>query len=150
ASWGLASPALIACLVLAAILLALFIHRETRAKSPLLDLSLFRNGAFAAGNVAGLLSYAILFGVFFLLPFAFERIYGVSALEAGLRLAVIPIMLGCLAPVSGLLSDRIGPRWLTTGGMAVTSPGLVLLLLALDGSAGSQWLVTLALAVFGL
>lgn len=149
ASWGL-SPALVICLLLAAILLALFIHRETRAKSPLLDLRLFRNSAFAAGNIAGLLSYGILFGVFFLLPFAFERIYGLTSLGAGLRLAVIPVMLGCLAPVSGFLSDRFGPRWLTTGGMLVSFAGLALLLIALDGSTESLWLVTLALAVFGL
>jgi EmrB/QacA subfamily drug resistance transporter len=150
ASWGIASPALIGCLALGVLLLAGFIRRELRAASPLLDLSLFRDRAFSAGNLAGLLSYGILFGVFFLLPFAFERIYGASALEAGLRLAVIPVMLGCLAPLSGLLSDRLGPRWLTVGGMLVTFAALALLFLSLDGSPGRLWLVTLALAIFGL
>jgi EmrB/QacA subfamily drug resistance transporter len=150
ASWGLASPALIGCLALGTLLLAAFIRRELRIASPLLDLSLFRDRAFSAGNLAGLLSYGILFGVFFLLPFAFERIYAASALEAGLRLAVIPVMLGCLAPVSGWLSDRLGPRWLTVGGMLVTSAALALLFVTLDGSPGRLWLVTLALAIFGL
>lgn len=150
ASWGPTSPALIGCLILAVALLAGFIWRELKAKSPLLDLSLFGDRAFSAGNVAGLLSYGILFGMFFLLPFAFERIYGLSSLEAGLRLTVIPIMIGCLAPVSGWLSDRIGARVLTVGGMLITCLGLLLLLASLDGSPGMIWLVTLALAVFGI
>src|SRR5262249_15097836 len=150
ASWGLTSPMLIGCLILAVVLLAGFIWRELRAKSPLLDLSLFGDRAFSAGNVSGLLSYGILFGMFFVLPFSFERIYGLSSLEAGLRLTVIQIMIGCLAPVSGLLSDRIGPRVLTVGGMLVTFLGLALLLVSLDGSPGMIWLVTVALAIFGI
>jgi len=133
ARWGLASPALIACLLLALGCLAGFIWRELKSKSPLLDLSLFRDLGFSAGNLAGLLTSATLFGVFFLLPFAFERIYRLSALEAGLRLTVIPIMIGCLAPVSGRLSDRLGSRALTVGGMAMILAGLLLLLAALDG-----------------
>jgi EmrB/QacA subfamily drug resistance transporter len=150
ASWGLASPALIFCLLLAAGFLAGFIWRELKAESPLLDLSLFRDLSFSAGNLAGLLAFGTLFGVFFLLPFAFERIYRLSSLEAGLRLTVIPIMIGCLAPLSGRLSDRLGPRALTVGGMVAILAGLLLLLAALDGSPDMLWLVTLALAVFGI
>jgi nitrate/nitrite transporter NarK len=150
ARWGLASPALIACLLLAVGLLAGFIWRELKSESPLLDLSLFRDLGFSAGNLAGLLASGTLFGVFFLLPFAFERIYRLSSLEAGLRLTVIPIMIGCFAPAGGRLSDRLGPRALTVGGMLAILVGLLLLLAALDGSQDMLWLVTLALAVFGV
>ena len=150
ARWGLASPALIGCLLLAVGLLAGFIWRELKSDSPLLDLSLFRDLGFSAGNLAGLLASGTLFGMFFLLPVAFERIYRLSSLEAGFRLTVIPIMIGCLAPVSGRLSDRLGPRALTVGGMAMILAGLLLLLAALDGSPDMLWLVTLALAVFGI
>lgn len=149
-AWGLESPALIGCVLLAALFLIGFIARETHSRSPLLDLRLFRHRAFAAGNLAGLLSYAILFGVFFLLPFVFERSYGYSSLGAGLCLAVIPVVLGSIAPFSGGLSDRLGARWLTVGGMLATTAGLGLLLLTLDGSRDGLWLVLLALGIFGL
>ncbi len=149
-SWGITSPALIGCMVLAAALLACFVWLEVHERSPLLDISLFRNLAFSSGHVAGLLSYAVLFGIFFLLPFVFERSYGASSLGAGLRLSVIPVVLGCIAPLSGALSDRLGPRWLSVGGMLVTFTGLALLLLTLDGSVNRLWLVTIALGVFGL
>src|SRR6202050_30645 len=46
-----------------------------------------------------------------------ERGYGDSALTAGLRLTVIPVALGLVAPVSGALYDRLGPRFLTVLGM---------------------------------
>jgi len=149
-SWGITSPALIGCVILAAALLACFIRLEIHQRSPLLDISLFHNHAFSAGNVAGLLSYAVLFGMFFILPFVFERSYGASSLDAGLRLMVIPVMIGCIAPLSGALSDRLGPQWLTVGGMLVTFTGLALLLLVLDGSVNRLWLVSIALGVFGL
>src|SRR5207245_1613319 len=112
-------------------------------RGPLLDIRLFRHRAFGAGNVAGLLSYAILFGVFFLLPFAFERIYRESSLGAGLRLAVIPVVLGCVAPLSGGLSDRLGSRLLslsrsfgTTVGIALAATVLSRQLASLTGRSG--------------
>ena len=58
-SWLLIGP----ILVFLALLIG-FVRREQRTESPLLDLSLFRNSVFVAGNAAGLLSYAILFGAF--------------------------------------------------------------------------------------
>ena len=136
--------------MLAAALLTYFVWLEVHERSPLLDVSLFRHFAFSAGNLAGLLSYAVLFGMFFLLPFVFERSYGATSLGAGLRLSVIPVALGCMAQLSGGLSDRLGPRWLTVGSMLVTFMGLALLFPTLDGSANRLWLVTVALVVFGL
>ena len=74
-AWGVTSPTLIGCAVLAVILLMLFVHCERRAEAPLIDFTLFRRSAFLTGNIAGLLSYAALFGLFFLMPFVFVRVY---------------------------------------------------------------------------
>ena len=58
------------------ILLMLFVHCERRAERAADRLSaLFRRSAFLTGNIAGLLSYAALFGLFFLMPFVFVRVY---------------------------------------------------------------------------
>ncbi len=56
------------------------------------------------------MSYALLFGVMLLMPFVFERAYLDDPLAAGLRLSIIPIAISLLAPVSGILYDRLGPR----------------------------------------
>jgi hypothetical protein len=65
--------------------------------------------AFWAGNLARLLSYVMLFGMFFLMPFVFERALDEGALLAGLQLMVIPLALG-MAPVSGALYDLCVPK----------------------------------------
>src|SRR5947208_11830567 len=53
-AWGMTSPMFVGCLVLAVILSILFVRSEKRAPFPLVDLTLFRQSAFTAGNIAGL------------------------------------------------------------------------------------------------
>ena len=59
-------------------------------------------------------------------------------------------MLGLLAPVGGMLYDRLGARTPTCVGMLICIAGLATLYFFLDGSAANLWLVTLALAVVGV
>ena len=145
---GFLSPLLIGPLLVGLLLLIGFVRREQRTISPLIDLGLFRNAVFVAGNVAGLLSYATLFGAFFVLPFVLEQAYGDSSFTAGLRLTVIPAALGLVAPLSGALYDRLGARFLTVSGMVAALAGLLALSFALD--AGRLTLATAALALFGI
>lgn len=147
--WGLTSPLLIGTSVLAVLLMALFVTVERRSKMPLVDLSLFRSPAFASRNVAGLFVYAALFGMFLLMPFVFVRGYHDGWLEAGLRLSIIPVALGIAAPLSGALSDRLGPRVPTVAGMVACVVGLALLFVALDETRHDVLLIMVALAVFG-
>ncbi|HEY7661816.1 MAG TPA: DHA2 family efflux MFS transporter permease subunit [Xanthobacteraceae bacterium] len=149
-AWGAASPALFGCALLAAIALALFIRAERRAAAPLIDLSLFRRSAFSAGNVAGLLAYAALFGLFFLMPFTLVRVYRDTIFAAGMRLSIVPVMLGMVAPLAGALYDRLGARLLTGSGMLICVAASVLLYVGMDGAPGSLPLVMLALAIFGV
>lgn len=148
--WGIGSPTLLAGVLIGAVLLFMFVRTERRAATPLLDLALFRSGAFAAGNAANLLAYAMLFGLFFLMPFVFIRVYRESALAAGFRLSIVPVMLGLTAPFSGALSDHLGARLLSTCGMLVCIGALALLYLSLDGTAGNMPAVMLALAAAGV
>ena len=124
---------IIGCALLGVILLTLFVRTERRAEAPLVDLKLFRKDAFVTGNVAGLLSYAALFGVMFLMPFIFVRAYGDSALAAGLRLSIVPVVLGVIAPIGGVLYDRFGSRIVTAAGMLICVAGLALLFAAWTG-----------------
>jgi EmrB/QacA subfamily drug resistance transporter len=149
-AWGMTSPALLGCALLSVVLLALFVRAEQRAAAPLIDLTLFRSGAFSAGNSAGLLSYAALFGLFFLMPFVFVRVYQDSILAAGLRLSIVPVMLGMVAPVGGALYDRFGARVLTASGMLICAGALALLFAVMDGTPESLLPVMLALALFGV
>jgi predicted MFS family arabinose efflux permease len=144
------SPALIGCVLLAIVFLTLFVRAERRAKEPLIDLQLFRISDFLWGNIANFFTYAALFGVFFLIPFTLVRVYQDSAFMAGLRLSIIPVMLGLLAPVGGVLYDRFGARAATASGMLICTAGLALLYVYLDGTAANLPLVMLALALVGI
>ena len=149
-AWGATSPAFIAAAVVGVVLLVLFVRTETRTQSPLLDPRLFRTPAFALANAGSLMSYALLFGIMLLMPFVFERAYLDDPLAAGLRLAIIPIAISLLAPVSGMLYDRLGPRVPTLAGMAVCIGGLALLYVALEEARDGLPMVMAALAVFGV
>ncbi len=149
-SWGLTSPGVIGNAAAGVILLVALIVWERRSPDPLIPLGLFKKWSFASGNLVSLLANVILFGLFFLMPFAFERVFKESAFSAGLRLSTIPMALGLMAPISGALSDRIGSRVLCTSGMLIVFCSLLLLALQLGADTPSLIIVTLSLVGVGI
>ncbi len=131
-SWGWTSPGFALTVVLACFCLVTFWIAESRSASPLIDPALLRVRSFSLGLLAGLLSYAVLFGTLFLMPFYLERILGQTAAQTGLLLTPIPIALGLLAPISGTLADRSGPVAPTVAGMASAAVALAALALLPD------------------
>jgi MFS family permease len=143
------SPLLLAPIAAGVVLLIGFVYRQLHAQSPLINPSLFRNAGFVAGNIAALLSFAVLFGAFFVMPFVLERVYGDSALTAGLRLTAIPVALGLVAPISGALYDRVGARLLNVAGALTLLASSLLLAYVLDSGASRLPLLTGLLALLG-
>jgi len=131
--WG--SPMVLSCIIGGVVLLVIFGIIETRVASPLFELSLFRNRAFTLGNLANLLSSLGRGGLQFVLIIWLQGIWlpqhGYSFEETPLWAGVymIPLTVGFLAaaPISGVLSDRWGAKWFTTGGMAITAVSFALL-----------------------
>ena len=130
---GWTSPAILGAAVLGVVLAAAFIRRERRTAAPMLDLRLFRNVSFSAGIASGLLSYLVMFGVLLVVPFFLERALGAGSGRTGLELAVMPVALGLVAPLSGRLADRLGPRPLTVAGMLIVAGTLAALALSHPG-----------------
>ncbi|MGC1869388.1 MAG: MFS transporter [Acidobacteriaceae bacterium] len=149
-AWGPRSIPLIGTVLAAAVLLPLFAWRERKAAAPLIDLHLFRIPAFTGGVIAVNLSYALLYSMFFLMSFAFIRGFGDSPISAGLRLAIIPVALGLVAPISGAMYERLGARTVTTVGMALSLGAMVLLSKTLTGALGGGIPRMGALALFGI
>jgi nitrate/nitrite transporter NarK len=87
--------------------------------------------------------------MFFLMSFALVHGYGDSPAVAGFRLAVIPVALGIVAPFSGALSDRLGPRLLSALGMAACVAALLILGIVQADPAASRHIDTAAFALFG-
>jgi EmrB/QacA subfamily drug resistance transporter len=131
-TWGWTSPQLLVTVIAGVACISAFWIAEQRSASPLIDPALMRVRGFSLGLIAGLLSYAVLFGSLFVMPFYLERILGQTAAQTGLLLTPIPIALGLLAPIAGTLTDRAGPTPPTVAGMASAAVALAALGLIQD------------------
>ena len=128
ADWGWSSTRTVALFVISAVALVTFGIVEPRVASPVLDLGLFRRSrAFAAANAAALLNYTAMFGSIALTAIALQVVAGKSPIMTGFILILQPAVMVCLSPFAGRLSDRIGSRFLCTGGMLLVAAGLGLL-----------------------
>ncbi|HTE81725.1 MAG TPA: MFS transporter [Reyranella sp.] len=147
--WPLASPAMMLCVAGSVVFLALFVRQEKRTVAPLVDLGLFRNPTFAAGIVGVVLGYALLYGMLFLMAFALQKGLDNSATVAGLKLAVIPVVLGLAAPLGISYGERSSSRRVGTAGMALCLAAVAALALIAFGP--DRLVIRLcALALFGL
>jgi EmrB/QacA subfamily drug resistance transporter len=117
--WG--SHEIIGYFVSGTVLLAAFIITETKVKSPLIDLKLFKNATFLLGNLTGMMSYYVLFAIMFIMPFYMQKVLGYSVALTGALLTPIPLAMAIVAPFAGHISDKHGPRVMTTSGMLISA-----------------------------
>jgi EmrB/QacA subfamily drug resistance transporter len=143
--------ALGAALTLAGILvLALFALWEGRARTPVLELSLFRrNPAFTFSNLAALINYSATSAVGFLLSLYLQSVRGVNPQQAGLILLAQPVVQALFSPLAGWASDRVEPRIVASAGMGLTVVGLALLYPLASSTAIPYIIGVLALLGFG-
>ncbi|MEV6294856.1 MFS transporter [Streptomyces sp. NPDC051896] len=140
---GWTNPWVLTGLIGGVFLLLVFCLVETRAAEPMFRLSLFRVRAFAAGNLAALLTAIARGGLQFMLIIWLQGIwlplrgydFADTPLWAGIFM--LPLTLGFLVagPLSGYLSDRFGARLFSTAGLIVVA-GSFLGLLALPVNFG--------------
>jgi len=121
---GWDSPQIVAALVAGAVLLVGFVVWEARSAHPMLPMSFFRNRAFSAANLVSLLMYFGMFGAVFLLAPFFQVVQGYSPFQAGLRTLPWTGMPIIVAPIAGVLADRIGGRPILATGMALQAVAL--------------------------
>ena len=79
-----------------------------------------------------------------------EIVQGRSASATGLLILSQPVIMAALSPFSGRLSDRIGSRVLTTGGMVAIAAGMVLLGMMPEQAPVGQVAAYLALVGLGM
>ncbi len=139
AGWG--SLEVVAPIAAGAALLAAFIAWELRAPAPMVPMRFFRSRAFAATNGVSLTMTFGIFGSIFLLAQFFQTVQGYSPLEAGLRTLPWTIMPMFVAPVAGILSDRIGSRPLMAAGLFLQAAAVVWIALVTEPAVAYGLLV---------
>ena len=141
--WG--NPWVLSGLIGGVVLLLVFSYVETHIAEPMFNLALFKVRAFAAGNLAALLTAIARGGLQFMLIIWLQGIwlplhgydYEDTPLWAGIFM--LPLTVGFLiaGPVSGWLSDRFGARAFSTVGLIVVALSFLgLLALPIDFDYG--------------
>jgi MFS family permease len=133
---GWTSPWVLTALIGGGVVLLIFLIIESKITHPLFKLSLFRNRTFAAGNFASLLTALGRGGLQFMLIIWLQGIWlpqhGYSFEDTPLWAGIymIPLTIGFLlsAPLSGMLSDKLGHRYFTVGGTLITALSFALML----------------------
>lgn len=122
------SPVIIGLIAFSLAMTLAFAFAETKAREPILPLTLFHNRVFSVCMAATLLSSMGLFGAVIYIPLFAQGVIGVSATNSGLIL--MPLMGGVVVSsiISGQIISRTGRyKWLGVAGMLVTALGMYLL-----------------------
>jgi EmrB/QacA subfamily drug resistance transporter len=123
---GWSSAAVVGPLLGGAVLLVCFALHESRARDPMLPLTLFRRRNFSAGNIETLSMYAGLSILFFFLTIFLQQIGGYTPLQSGLATLPATAVMFALSKRFGALADRFGPRLFMGAGPLVAACGLLL------------------------
>ncbi|MEQ1873174.1 MAG: MFS transporter [Ilumatobacteraceae bacterium] len=147
---GWSDPITVVGLVVGIVAALGFVAWELRSDAPLLDVRTFKNRGLAAGALAIMIMFAVMFGIFIVLFPYFQAILGWSALRSAA--AILPLMF-VMMPTSTLaaprLSNRIGSRKTILAGLLFAGLGLALLALRASVEGGYMSILP-GLLVMGL
>ncbi len=110
--------------ILAVVGFGLFLWRETTAKHPIIDLSLYRKRNFAMSQIVMVVIGAALYATTVMIPEFLQEMMGYTATEAGLALSVGGLVLMVLLPIVGWLGQKLDLRLMITFGFAMLTFGI--------------------------
>ena len=116
----------ITALSAAAVTVAL-VWRTVASPNPLFPRALFRLLDFGSANVAHFLIGAALIIGMVAVPLMSSTVYAEDALEGGLRLLRMTIMIGVGALIGGVITQRFGPLFPAVAGIAFSVTGFLLM-----------------------
>ena len=132
------------------VLLVAFCLFELRTRYPLIDIRVFRDGAFAASMSLNFLIGLGLFGAIFLLPLFLQQVQGYGAFDAGLLLAFQGLGAAAGMPIAGILTDKVGARRVVPFGLAVVTAATIWMTTLTPTTSGALIGAMLALRGFGM
>jgi EmrB/QacA subfamily drug resistance transporter len=119
ANAGWSSAEVLISLGLGVLSLVLFVLRQLRSQSPLLDMRAFKYNMFSLTTLINVAVTIVMYADMMLLPLYLQNARGYTALESGLLLLPGALIMGLLMPVTGKLFDRFGAKWLAIAGLLI-------------------------------
>jgi DHA2 family multidrug resistance protein-like MFS transporter len=120
--WGTAPVLAVAAGVVAGVL---FVRRQRRLTSPLLDVRLFANRSFRTALATMLATGIVMAGVTLMSTLYLQTVRGLSPLQAGLWLVPQNIAMAGGSMLAPALARRLRPAYLMAVGLAVAGVGLL-------------------------
>jgi EmrB/QacA subfamily drug resistance transporter len=140
-------------ILLGMLLLGAFLLWERQAersgKTPLVNLSMFKNRQFASGVLTTATLSLGQMGLMFVLPTFWQTVKGFTPLQTGLAGLPLSISVIIVSPLASILGHRIAPKRLIQLGMVANILSLFLLREALSVNA-TPWTLAPALSLFGI
>lgn len=106
-------------IILGLVVLGIFIRYQTSNKAPLLNFRVFKYPTFALTTAISFFVVMGLFGGMLLLPIFLQTVRGFSPLESGLVLLPGALVTAILSPVTGVMFDRFGAKYLSLVGLII-------------------------------
>ena len=123
-----------------AVLMGAFIIVERTTADPLLPLRLFANRSLSIGAAVVTVNFFALFGALFFMTLFLQNLQGWSPVETGVRTLPLSLAMMVLAPLSGVITERFGPRPAMVLGLLGVAGALALLSgLRADSGYGAIW-----------
>jgi predicted MFS family arabinose efflux permease len=117
-----------------------FVIVERHAKDPMLPLRLFANPSLSIGAAVVTINFFALFGALFFMTLYLQNLQGWSPVETGVRTLPLSATMMVMAPLSGVITERYGPRPAMVTGLLGVAGGLALLSqLQADSGYGAIW-----------
>ncbi|MFZ9858990.1 MAG: MFS transporter [Roseiflexaceae bacterium] len=101
-----------------------FVRWERQHPAPMIDMGSFSVPAFSLGLMTTMIAFTGLQFNFILLPFFLQNVLHYTPQQTGLMMIISPLAIMVMSSVSGRLSDRFGPRWVTPVGILSLGFGL--------------------------
>lgn len=111
-------------LALGAILLTGFIFNESRAKHPLMPLSIFKIRSLTAGNIVMMTVASGMFSMFFFSSLYLQNILQYPPSVTGLSFLVMPVIIGTVAKFSPRLIGEYGFKRVLVLGLTLLAAGI--------------------------
>ncbi len=117
----------LALLLAAALGVALFVHAQTRAASPLIRLAMFREPRLSTSLAMSALVSTVMMTTLVVGPFYLSRALGLGAAMVGLVLSVGPLVAALTGVPAGRMADRFGAPRVTSFGLLGMAGGSAIL-----------------------